>query len=36
LTSNPKLTPFSFTHLVTPSNPLKLALSLVRSGFVAC
>jgi hypothetical protein len=31
-----KLTPFSFTHLVTLSNPLKLACSLACSGFMTC
>jgi hypothetical protein len=30
------LTPFSFTHLVTPSNPLKLACSLACRPFMAC
>jgi glycosyltransferase involved in cell wall biosynthesis len=31
-----KLTPFCFTHLVTPINPLKLAFSLACSRFTQC
>jgi hypothetical protein len=31
-----KLTPFCFTHLVTPINPLKLASSLACSRFTQC
>ena len=31
-----KLTPFCFTHLVTPINPLKLAPSLACSRFRSC
>jgi hypothetical protein len=36
LTLSLNLTPFSFTHLVTPSNPLKLACSLACRPFMAC